>query len=137
MAITPENDNIIEFDNIQEKPYPTNSWLINKDTQTLERSDDTIALMLQSIEIRVMLERFAYPVFTPNAGLQTVDLPGEPFGIVIAELKRRIEACLREDDRVIGMSDFSYRVIDKESIEIQYTANTIYGDYQREATFTI
>ena len=137
MALTPQNDNIIQIDNFVEESYPTKSWLVNPDTNSLELSDDTTALMKQAIDIRIRLERFAFEIFTQQAGMQTVDLPGQELGLVVSELKRRIEACLMVDERVTGISNFSYELINKNSILIEFTANTIFGDFNKEVEISI
>ena len=137
MAITPNNENIIGINGIEEITYPNKSWLINPDTKSLELSNDDGKLMKQALDIRLRLERFAFPIFTERAGMMTVDLPGRDLGIIVSELKKRIEACLKVDDRVISISDFKYEQIDKESILVTFTANTLYGDFEEEMEYSI
>ena len=137
MALTPSNEyaaNTIDFNKVEN---PTTSWLINEDTGNLELSNDNQALMRQAINILLQIERYQFPIFTRSIGMQTLDLPGQDLGLVVAKLKRRIEGCLKTDDRVIAIHDFDYEVLDKESILVTFNVETIFGNYNMEETFTL
>ena len=43
-----------------------------------------------------------------------------------------IEECLTQDDRITGVSDFSWERSGSDGVKMQFTANTIYGDLQME-----
>lgn len=43
-----------------------------------------------------------------------------------------IEECLTQDDRITGVSDFSWERSGSDGVRMQFTANTIYGDLQVE-----
>lgn len=43
-----------------------------------------------------------------------------------------IEECLMQDDRITGVSDFSWERSGSDGVKMQFTANTIYGDLQME-----
>ena len=131
MALTPTNDTQM---NIENNIQPTTSWLINKDTNRLVYSNNTKELMRQSIDVRLQIERMQHEIYTSNAGMQTLDLVGLDLGLVISKLKRRITDCLMCDDRVLGIQDFRYAKLDKESILVEFTVNTIYDniDYDME-----
>ena len=43
-----------------------------------------------------------------------------------------IEECLMQDDRITGVSDFSWERSGSDGAKMQFTANTIYGDLQME-----
>ena len=44
-----------------------------------------------------------------------------------------IEECLMQDDRITGVSDFSWERSGSDGVKMQFTANTIYGDLPVES----
>ena len=43
-----------------------------------------------------------------------------------------LEEALLYDERVTGVSDFSYEIISHDSVHVSFTASTIYGDIEIE-----
>ena len=43
-----------------------------------------------------------------------------------------VEECLTQDERITGVSDFSWERSGSDGVRMQFTANTIYGDLQVE-----
>lgn len=137
MALVPDNQYAANTNDFQKFNYPTASFLINKDTNTLEYSEDNKALMAQSLEILLQIERYKYRIFTSKIGMETIDLPGQDIDFIISSLKRRINGCIKCDDRVYGMSNFNVTNIDEHSILANFTANTIFGDIDMEEKYSI
>ena len=53
-----------------------------------------------------------------------------------ADLQRRIEEALSEDDRITGISDFTID-FDRETANVRFTVNTIFGDFNTERSVTL
>ena len=63
-------------------------------------------------------------------------LIGQDPGYVASELQRRITAALTMDDRVRGISDFTYSV-KREVLTATLTVSTVYGDVQTSVEVNI
>lgn len=135
MALTPETE--YDINNINYVSYPTKSFLFDENTKHLIVSNDNNALMEQTIETILQVERFSYEIFTDNVGTQKVDLPGLDKSVIINMLQGRIRNALSIDDRIIGVSNFEYEIEGKTKLIFSFVANTIFGDYEEEVSINI
>ena len=108
---------------------PTLTWYINKDTNRIQGTVDGYDAVVQAIEIILNVERFRWQIYSPYSGMQWRGLIGEDPGFVGAELQRRIRDALMMDDRVTGIRDFKYTVVD-DVLTASLTVLTVYGDVQ-------
>ena len=106
---------------------PSRTWNINKDTNRIEGETDGLSSVKQAVEIILNVERFRWQIYRPYSGMQWEGLIGRDPGYVASELQRRIMDALKMDDRVRGISDFSYS-IDGNVLSASLTVNTVYGD---------
>lgn len=70
--------------------------------------------------------RFQWQIYRPYSGIQYHDLIGQESGFVAAELQRRIKEALAVDDRITGISGFSFSV-DGDAMTVNFRVNTVYG----------
>ena len=75
-------------------------------------------------------------MWSASSGMEWSGLIGQDPGYVASELQRRLRDALRMDDRVRGISDFSYRV-KEDSLTASLTVNTVYGDTQTTVEVTL
>ena len=108
---------------------PTLTWYINKDTNRIQGTVDGYNAVVQAIQIILNVERFRWQIYSPYSGMQWRGLIGEDPGYVGAELQRRIRDALMMDDRVTGIRDFQYTVVD-DTLTASLTVLTVYGDVQ-------
>ena len=134
MAILPENE--ITIAGIERVSYPTTSYLVNTDSKYCFYSKDDFELMGQAIEILLQVERYQYPIFDSNIGIQTLDLVGQDLAYIINVLEQRIRSVLATDDRILGISNYRYEKDGKE-LSVYFTVNTIYGDYDKDMKVAI
>ena len=108
---------------------PSLTWNINTDTCRIEGETDGLQAVKQAVDIILNVERFRWQIYSPNSGMQWEGLLGQNPGYVASETQRRILDVLSTDDRVTGISDFSY-VITGDVMTCSLTVNTVYGDTQ-------
>ncbi len=77
-------------------------------------------------------ERFNYPIYSQNYGIELNDLYGEPLSFVCAELKDRIIDALIQDDRIESVSDFNFDCPQKGEVVVTFIVNTIFGEVEAE-----
>ena len=64
------------------------------------------------------------------------ELIGKRRGYVEADIRRRLEEALFQDDRITGVRDFHFSM-DRENAVAAFTVETIFGDVPAERRFTI
>lgn len=85
----------------------------------------------QTIFCILNTERYRYPVYSWNYGIDLMDLYGKPTDYVMSELKRRITEALKQDDRVGAVEEFEFEVTGKQ-ILVTFFVRTIYGGTTEE-----
>ena len=106
---------------------PDLTWGIDKTTNRIRGTVTGWEAVRQAVEIILNVERFRWQIYRPYSGMQWNGLIGQDPGYVAAELQRRIQDALRMDDRVQGISDFSYTV-SGNVLTASLTVNTVYGE---------
>ena len=106
---------------------PSRTWYINKETQRIQGDCDGWQAVRQAVEIILNVERFRWQIYRPYSGMQWEGLIGQDPGYVAAELQRRIREALTMDDRVRGISNFSYTV-EGDKLSASLTVNTVFGE---------
>lgn len=108
---------------------PSQTWYINKETNRIQGEVTGIEAVAQAVDIILNVERFRWQIYKPYSGMQWDGLLGQDPGYVASELQRRITAALTMDDRIRGISDFSYTA-SGNALSASFTVNTVYGDTQ-------
>lgn len=108
---------------------PSQTWYINKETNRIQGEVTGIDAVAQAVDIILNVERFRWQIYKPYSGMQWDGLLGQDPGYVASELQRRITAALTMDDRIRGISDFSYTA-SGNALSASFTVNTVYGDTQ-------
>ena len=108
---------------------PSQTWYVNQQTGRIQGEITGIEAVAQAVDIILNVDRFRWQIYRPYSGMQWDGLIGQAPGYVASELQRRITAALTMDDRIRGISDFSYTV-SGNTISASFTVNTVYGDTQ-------
>ena len=90
----------------------------------------------QTIFCILNTERYRYPVYSWNYGIDLMDLYGKPTDYVMSELKRRITEALKQDDRIKTVEAFEFEVTGKQ-ILVTFFVRTIYGGTTEEMRWDI
>ena len=79
--------------------------------------------------------RFAYLIYDDQYGcdiFSKINDSGLTEDYLESDIPVMIEDALSYDERVTGVSDYSYEIISHDSVHVSFTANTIYGDLEME-----
>lgn len=76
-------------------------------------------------------ERYQWPVYSWNYGLELKDLYGKQIPFVLPELKRRIGDALTRDDRIQRVDSFSFQVEGKR-VHTGFTVHSCFGEFEEE-----
>lgn len=94
---------------------------------------DELEAVRQAIYKILNTERYRYPIYSWNYGVELVDLIGQPMAYVMPTVKRRIEEALTQDDRIQSVGAFSFER-EHGKLHVAFTVHTIYGDVEGERT---
>lgn len=115
---------------------PSTTYRMDLDRQIIRGSTDHQRAVLQAIYKILMTERYQYPIYSWDYGVELLDLFGEPISFVLPELKRRISEALLQDARILRVDQFRFAVR-KRVVHVSFTAHTVYGDLEIEREVTI
>ncbi len=132
----PNNDYDDLQDDFEIEEQPTKSYFIDLNKNIILGFVDGLEAVKQAVYLILNTERYEHIIYSWNYGIELHDLYGEPTSYVIPELKRRIYEALTQDDRIFGVDAFSFDV-QKKSIFLTFTVNTIFGDFGAERTVNI
>lgn len=111
---------------VRYRQQPSLTWKINKGTNRIEGNTDRLDAVRQAAEIILNTERFRWQIYRPYSGVSWMDLIGQESGFVGAELPRRIRDALTVDDRIIGISGFSYSA-NGNVMTVSFSVDSVYG----------
>ena len=113
---------------------PSRTYKMNLEGNTTRGFTDELDAMKQAVFKILNTERYVYPMYSWNYGIETMDLYGEPVSWVCPELERRITEALTWDDRIDSVTDFDFDLSQKGVVHVRFVVHTIFGDVQSERT---
>lgn len=135
-ATATTDDLVNDFEVLTEVMQPTKTYLMQLDTIEVEGLTDGQEAMKQAIFKILQTERYQYPVYSDNYGVELRELIGQPIPYVLPEAERRIREALVWDERITNVVNFEFDV-QKSKVHVTFTANTIYGDLTLETAVNI
>ena len=72
------------------------------------RIADTVEAMNQAVFLILSDERFSYKIYSEDYLVELEELIGKRRGYVEADIRRRLEEALFQDDRITGVRDFNF-----------------------------
>lgn len=89
---------------------------------------DGVEALKQAIYKVLNTERYEYPIYSFNYGIELENLIGKDSDYIKIELKRRIEECLLEDERINSVINFKFNKYE-DSLKVEFEVNSIYGEF--------
>lgn len=87
---------------------PSYTYRLDLNSNIISGMTDGLEAVKQAVYHRLGIERYQYPIYSWEYGLQTYDLYGKPMPYVMPELKRRIIEALLKDSRITKVDVFSF-----------------------------
>lgn len=114
--------------NLEVETQPSKNYKMHIQDNIISGTCDGIEAMNQVIYKILNTERYEYPIYSWNYGVELSDLVGEPTSYVCAEAERRITEALTQDDRINDVSDFEFDTSNKHEVVCTFVVHTIFGD---------
>jgi hypothetical protein len=87
---------------------------------------DGAEALQQAIDKVLNTEKYEYPIYSFSYGIELENLIGKEPAYVKAELKRRINECLLQDDRIQSVDDFKFS-LNRDKLTCEFTVACVYG----------
>ena len=121
-------------DELEEEDYSNGTYgitfLADKEDYIKGYIDD-VSSVKQAIYLILNTERYEYPIYSWDYGIELVDLIGQPMPYIMSELARRVEEALTQDDRIESVKDFEFKV-NGSKLYTKFTVTAINTDIPTE-----
>lgn len=128
IPVIPETSNYIEIQEYNDKTYKY-SYKDKVVTGYCDKKDS----VMQAIYFMLTCERYQFPIYSTNYGVELKDLIGQPIGLVESEVRRRIEDCLKQDDRITKVDDFIF----ERNRHMLHVTFTVYTTFNEKLTYIL
>lgn len=122
--------------NLEVETQPSKNYKMHIQDNIISGTCDGLEAMKQVIYKILNTERYRYPIYSWNYGVELSDLVGEPVSYVCAEAERRITEALTQDDRIDEVSDFKFDINNKHEVVCTFVVHTIFGDVESQKGVT-
>lgn len=117
---------LIDVDLVVTETIETTKTYKLSDTKVQGFTDDLGALE-QAIYKELNTEKYEYPIYSFNYGIEFESLIGKDPIYVRVEIKRRIQECLMQDERVASVDNFNFTITGDEML-CTFDVVSIYGE---------
>ena len=118
---------------LEEEIEPNKTYRMDFKANTIEGFIDEKDAIKQAIYKMLGTERYAYPIYSWDYGIELSDLYGEDVSYVCSELEDRITEALTQDERITEVTDFSFNTETKGIVKVSFTVETTEGNIDIES----
>lgn len=114
--------------NTTTEKMPGYTYNLNLNTKRIIGNIDNIDSVRQAVLLILQIERYGSPIYNWAYGVELESLIGNERGFIVSETRRRITEALLEDDRIIGIDNFSIKFEDDSALvdfEVISTAGSL------------
>lgn len=135
-ATATTDDLVNDFEVVTEVMQPTKTYYMQLEIIRVQGLTDGQTAMEQAIFKILQTERYQYPVYSDNYGVELRGLIGQPIPYVLPEIERRITEALTWDERITNVTDFVFYVM-KSKVYTTFKVHTIFGEVEIEVAVNI
>lgn len=115
---------------------PSHTYKLDINRGRVKGTTEDADALLQAVYLILSVERYQYPIYSYDYGVELVDLIGQPKDYIMSEVKRRITEALTQDDRINSVDNWEFESA-KKSLTITFTVHSIYGDIETKKEVAI
>lgn len=127
-------------DEIEEIEYPNETYKVevrvDENEDRINGYTNDLDAIRQAIYLILNTERYEFPIYSWDYGIELVDLIGKPIPYVMSEIPRRVKDALIQDDRIVDVKDFTFKKY-KSKLHTTFVVITNSGDITSELEVTI
>ena len=138
MALIPKQDGVLAptVYVLADSGQATKTYKMDLSTGRVTGYVDGTDAMRQAILKILLTERFTYLIYSWNYGIELNGVFGRSTQTLTGEARRIVQEALLADSRITGITNFSVVQLDRRTISIQFTAETIFGEIPVERAVT-
>lgn len=132
--MTPNVDNSLDIDLVAQEQKPSLTWKLDLSSNRIKGMIDNKDAVVQAVEKILLTERYAYRIYSWNYGAELQFYIGKDTDFVMADAEKTITEALTQDDRILGVENFTAKLIDLNSVSVSFTVVSTAGnfDYEKE-----
>jgi len=115
----------------------TNTYKLHYTKKKINSFVDRKQALEQSIYCLLNTERYKYPIYSFNYGIQREDLFGKNIDLIMRKLQNRINNALVSDDRIISVTNFEFDSKENGVLKVRFIVNSTYGEIEINYEFNI
>lgn len=115
----------VEDVTVTEEPEVTNTYKIIP--SKIQGFADELEALQQAIYKVINTEKYEHPIYSFSYGIELESLIGKEPAYVKVEMKRRIQECLLQDERIQSVDNFTYSLAGDELLCV-FNVVSIYGE---------
>lgn len=108
---------------LYEEEYYDRTHKVNIQQDVVQGFTDGREALEQTIYFILGTERYQFPIYSWDYGIELVDLYGMPITYVKPEIKRRVYEALIQDDRITDVTDFQFEE-NRNNLYVTFTCHT-------------
>lgn len=125
MKITPDNGALPPVGQ-QKVILPSKTYGIDRENKRISGYVDGLEAIKQAVLLCLSTERFEYPIYSWNYGVELKEIIGKDLEFAKIELQRTITEALLQDDRITGVENFQFEK-QENTLKIIFEVITILG----------
>ncbi len=123
-VLSEENE---ELDAVEIEEAPTLTYKMDNDQGKIAGRAEGLEAVRQAVYKILQTERYEYPIYSGDYGIELKDLYGQPVSYVCPELERRITEALLWDSRIESVDNFRFDTSKKGIVTVSFTVGTVFG----------
>ena len=121
----------IETGGIQEYRQPDLTYRMGE-SAIVGKITDRIESVKQSILHILSTERYSNPIYSDAYGVELEQYLGKDYGYLVADIETTLNDALKQDDRIKNVIVDNIEKMELNSVKVEFTVYTIYGNIKEE-----
>lgn len=121
-----------ELGAVEIEEAPTLTYKMDNEREKIVGREEGLEAVRQAVYKILQTERYEYPIYSGDYGIELKDLYGQPISYVCPELERRITEALLWDSRIESVDNFRFDTSKKGVVAVSFTVGTVFGELGTE-----
>lgn len=131
------DDNVEVLSDFAFTTQTSNTYKVNLYKNNISGFCDELEAVKQTVYLILNIERYEYLIYDWDYGFEIKDLIGQESIIIQPEIQRRICDALGQDSRIVNVRDFIFEKGSTGKLIVNFTVETIFGNYQESQILSI
>ena len=114
-------------------PYPSFTFLVNNDL--IDGNIDGLSAIRQTVQHILTTERYVYPIYSSNYGVELEQLKGKNINYARAKISNIIKNALYQDDRIVKVELITNEIINGDQLHVTFIVTSVLGEFREELDF--